>query len=361
MASVNHLRNKSGTRSFVAQVRVKGFEAVSKTFNERDYRSRREAEKAAGAWGAAKEQELRELRKRADDVRSDIATITFSELVDEYLKDPETKALSTVNERALQLAWFVNKYGTVRALEFPSPVRIRSAREQLLAEFGVGTVNRYLAAARAAWNFARTAGLVPTGLVWPPGLMLTEPKNRERFLDDAELGRALKAAREESELMYAAVMFAIGVGCRQGEQLRVRWHDIDDAGHTVAIAVTKTDTSRRAHLPPAVLAALKPLRSGKVRPMPSRPVFADAEGTPLKAHTLIDAWQRIRERAGLSDVRWHDLRHASASFLIQNGATLAEVAHQLGHKNVATAKRYAHLVPGAKPTGADALNAKLAQ
>ena len=58
-------------------------------------------------------------------------------------------------------------------------------------------------------------------------------------------------------------------------------------------------------------------------------------------------------------MRWHDLRHASASFLIQGGATLAEVAHQLGHKNVATSKRYAHLVPGAKPTGADKLNEKL--
>jgi len=58
-------------------------------------------------------------------------------------------------------------------------------------------------------------------------------------------------------------------------------------------------------------------------------------------------------------VRWHDLRHAAASFLIQGGATLAEVAHQLGHLSTQTSARYAHLVPGAKPTGADALNEKL--
>jgi integrase len=95
--------------------------------------------------------------------------------------------------------------------------------------------------------------------------------------------------------------------------------------------------------------------------MPNRYVFADTGGKPLPAYTLINRWEHVRAAAGLPGLRWHDLRHASASFLIQGGSTLAEVAHQLGHKSVLTAKRYAHLVPGAKPTGADKLNAKLRQ
>jgi integrase len=193
--------------------------------------------------------------------------------------------------------------------------------------------------------------------------MLKEPKGRQRFLTADELKRAMNAASKEEviggNLMRAAVMFAVGVGCRQGEQLRVRWGDIDRKTSTVAIAVSETDTSRRAHLPPAVLDALEELRSGKVRPLPTAYVFADAEGKPIKSHVLVDAWQRVRIRAGIPSVRWHDLRHAAASFLIQGGATLAEVAHQLGHLSTQTSARYAHLVPGAKPTGADALNEKL--
>ena len=358
MPTITEHRNGDRTRSFTAQVRIKPFRPSSKTFHERDYGTRKEAERAAGSWATDLEKTLREQKVRRG-VHKDLASSKLEDLAREYLKDPKTRALATYDERQRQLAWWLNRYGSARALEFPSPVLLREAREVLLEKFEAGTANRYMAAARALVNFGRSAGLLPPSTVWPPGLMLTEPGPRERYLDDAELDRALTAARADSPLMYAAVTFAIGVGCRQSEQLRVRWSDIDEATGTVAIRVTKTNTSRRAHMPPAVAAALKVLRSGKVRPLPSRPVFVDAAGDPLPAYTLIDRWEKIRTTAGLPDVRWHDLRHANASFLIQGGATLAEVAHQLGHLNVATAKRYAHLVPGAKPTGADKLNEKL--
>jgi integrase len=369
MATINPRRNDDGSRSYVAQVRLKGFRPSSKTFNERDYASRRGAEKAAMAWAEAQEQQLRTLKQRGG-VRADVAILTVGHLVAEYLRDEESAKLASFKARQLQLAWWVNNYGTVKAIEFPNPVRLRSARQQLRDQgagdgpLGIATTNRYLAAARACWNFGRKAGLVPKDNVWPTGLMLTEPKGRKRYLTDAELDRALTAARKEEvlggALMECAVKFAVGVGCRQGEQLRLRWQDINEKANTVAVHVTKSDSSRRTYLPPAVVEALKALRmAGNVRPLPSAYVFADAEGHAIKQHVLVDAWQRVRIRAGLPDMRWHDLRHSSASFLIQNGATLAEVANQLGHRNIATTARYAHLVEGAKPTGADKLNEKL--
>jgi integrase len=358
MATITEHRNGDGSRSFTAQVRIKPFNPSSKTFHERDFPARKDAKRAAEGWAGELEKTLREQKNRGG-IRSDVASLSLRQLADEYLADPETKALSTYDERERQIAWFVNRYGATKALEFPSPVLLRGARDALSVDYEPGTVNRYLAAARAMVNLGRASGLLPPNLVWPPRLMLTEPKARERFLNDEELSRVLSEARAKSTLMYAAVMFAIGVGCRQSEQLRVRWGDVDEKTATVAIRVTKTNTSRRAHMPPAVLEALKELKGEKVAPMPMRYVFADETGQPLKSHWLIDRWEEIREAARVDDVRWHDLRHASASFLIQGGATLAEVAHQLGHLNVATAKRYAHLIPGAKPTGADKLNEKL--
>jgi integrase len=370
MATVNDRKNGDGSKSFVAQVRVKGFKPTSKTFNARDFGSPKDALKAAEAWGESQELELRNFRNRGNAVRGDVATLTFGELVTEYLKDESATVLATFNERQLQLAWFVNRYGNVRAIEFANPVRLRDARDQLRKDgagdgpLGPSTANRYFAAVRKCWNWGRSAGLVPKDSVWPPGLMLTEPKGRKRYLTGEELTRALNEARKDEviggELLRCAVMFAVGVGCRQSELLRVRWQDINEKASTVAIHVTKTDTSRRTHLPPAVGDALKALRTASnVRPLPSAYVFADAAGHPIRQHSLVDAWQRLRTRAGLPDVRWHDLRHSAASFLVQAGATLAEVANQLGHRNTATTARYAHLVEGAKPTGADALNEKL--
>src|SRR5215470_16758164 len=189
MATINDRRNSDGSRSFVAQVRLKGLKPVSKTFHESSYSSRREAQKAAEGWADAKERELVALRSTGG-VREDVATLTVRGLVDEYLKDEETRKLSTYDARVMQLAWWVNKFDTVKALEFPTPVRLRGARDELRAECGAGTTNRYLAAIRAVINFGRATGLVPPSAVWPPRMMLKEPKGRQQFLTADELKRA---------------------------------------------------------------------------------------------------------------------------------------------------------------------------
>ena len=349
MPSISKRKNSDGTTSFVAQVRIRPYRPTAKAFADR---------KAAQAWANQLEMTFTEERRRSAAVRADVGSLTFKGLVEEYLRDPETQRLASYDKVEAYLAWWVEQHGTVRALEF-GPLTVRAARGKLLKTCAPATVNRYLAAARACINFGRAGGILPPSCVWPPGLMLSEPKSRARFLTDGELAALLEAARADSDFMYAAVMFAVGVGCRQGEQLRVRWGDIDEATATVAIRVTKSDTSRRAHLPQAVSAALKAWRGGKVVPLPARLVFGDAQGKQLPNYMLIGRWKKLRKAAGLPKLRWHDLRHASASFLIQGGASLAEVAHQLGHLNVATTNRYAHLVPGAKPTGADKLNEKL--
>ncbi len=357
-SAIYERQNGDGTSSYLAMVRIARFRPVSKSFNEAEFGSRREAKQAAHDWKQQLEKTLREQRARGG-VHRDVATLTLRELIDRYLQDPKTQALATYDGVQMQLAWWVNRLGSERALGCVSPLLILEGRRALLDQGrGAATANRYLAAMRSVVNWARACGLLPPSVVWPPRMLLTEPKHRERFLSDDELASVLKAARAHSPLMHAAVMFAVGVGCRQGEQLRTRWGDIDSGNGTVAVHVSKTQTSRRAHLPLAVIEALDELRNG-VAMMPKRFVFAHDDGSALNNFELIYRWRRVRKAAGLPTLRWHDLRHASASFLIQGGSTLAEVAAQLGHKSIVTSKRYAHLVPGAKPTGADKLNEKL--
>jgi len=62
---------------------------------------------------------------------------------------------------------------------------------------------------------------------------------------------------------------------------------------------------------------------------------------------LEKAWRNAKSRAGLTNFRWHDLRHRAASFMAANGATLLEIGATLGHRSTQTTARYSHLVQDA--------------
>ena len=91
-----------------------------------------------------------------------------------------------------------------------------------------------------------------------------------------------------------------------------------------------------------------PLSQGAVRVLQRRQHGASEDvfpnprtGLPLKH--FHNTWDRIRQRAGIPDVRIHDLRHNFASLLINSGRSLYEVQKLLGHADISTTQRYAHL------------------
>jgi integrase len=78
--------------------------------------------------------------------------------------------------------------------------------------------------------------------------------------------------------------------------------------------------------------------------MPRKVEWAFANPDTGKPYvSVFCAWHTARKSVGLSDVRMHDLRHSFASLLINSGRTLYEVQHILGHTQVKTTQRYAHL------------------
>ncbi len=90
-------------------------------------------------------------------------------------------------------------------------------------------------------------------------------------------------------------------------------------------------------------------------------VFTSALGEPIHPSTLRGAWQRLAKAAGLERLRFHDLRHAHASLLLQQGVHPKIVSERLGHSGVGiTLDTYSHVLPGLQAEAANQLDKLLA-
>jgi integrase len=168
----------------------------------------------------------------------------------------------------------------------------------------------------------------------------------------------------------------VALGLRQGEALGLRWPDVDlDAGTlTVRVALQrlgketrlvepKSARSRRTVvMPPSVVAALRAHRLRQWeekllaggRWQENGLVFASTIGTPLDARNVVRQFKASLERAGLPDMRWHDLRHTCASLLLAMGTSARTVMDLLGHSQIGlTMNTYSHVVPELKREAAD--------
>jgi integrase len=342
--------SRDGRVSFTATIRVSKFAPTSKTFA-----TRAEARK----WAAETKTLLIKQREKKGAPHRDLANLSVADVLLEWLRDPETQRLRSFDGVHQMAAWWIAELGATKVLDV-NVLALRTARDKLSKGRAPGTVNRYLIVIRAAWNWAIDAELIPSDRQWPKRLMLSQPEGRKRFLSDAELASLLKAAGEHSQLMHTAIMLAVATGMRRGELLRLNWSDIDLAQQVAAIRITKTDQPRRVHLTSSACEALRALQGRKIRAIDGA-VFTDSDGTRLLESTFEGRWRKIRDRLGLKDFRFHDLRHSCASFLAQAGASLLAIAEVLGHRALTTTQRYAHLIQGAPLPAHAALDAKLSK
>jgi integrase len=218
----------------------------------------------------------------------------------------------------------------------------------------------------------------PVALVQPPRLA-----HREMTALTLTEARAVLAAAESDDLR-ALWRLAIAAGLRQGELCGLRWGDLDlDAGTvTVAGALeqrtgrkpvraeTKTARSRRTipldaatvealhqHRARAAKAALAAGRSYDL----SGWVFRRTRGEgPLSMSIVWKAWRRLALKAGVRLVRFHDLRHTTATVMLAQGIDVRTVADVLGHSDVSTTLRtYVHSTEGASRHAAQVIGEAL--
>lgn len=178
--------------------------------------------------------------------------------------------------------------------------------------------------------------------------MLRENNKKERYLTVEETQRLYEQlCRSENPSLKYIVSMLILTGARKGEVLESRWEDFDLPKRLWRIPMTKSGEARHVPLSDGVETLLH-----KIGVKPLGYVFLNpVTRQPFKS--IFNAWNAARTRAGLKDVRIHDLRHSFASLLVNEGRSLYEVQKILGHSQIKTTQRYAHL---ANQTLVDAAN-----
>lgn len=195
------------------------------------------------------------------------------------------------------------------------------------------TINRRLAVMSGAWNRAADVwGWDVPRIPWRR-LKLSEPDPEERSLTQAQQARLL--ANCPDHVRHAA-MLALLTGLRLGAILKLSWEDIDWQ-RGIINAKSKGRAGGRP-TPVGITPAVEELLD-QIGRRDIGPIIA-FKGKRLKS--MKRAWTRAREKAGLTHVRFHDLRHTFAQMLMDHSGNLSLVSDALHHTNMKITQRYAH-------------------
>lgn len=315
---------KRGPHQWEARVRKKGYPTQCRTF---------ETKKEAMAWASMIEAEM---ARGVFVSRAEAENTTLAELLDRYAREvtPSKKGAKKELQRLRQLR--ADPLG-LRIVASIRGVDIAAFRDRRLKDVKPSTVIRDLNLlshvfniAMKEWNIALASN--PVAQVRRP--KVTASSRRDRRLGPGEEQRLLRSCQQDpGPWLKAAVELAIETGMRRGELVRLRWDDVDLRIPSVRIRDSKNGEGRVVPLSARAVSVLKRLPSsinGRVFQ------FASADALTM-------AFRRACARAGLKDLRFHDLRHEATSRFFEKGLNPMQVSAITGHRSPAMLQRYTHL------------------
>jgi integrase len=203
--------------------------------------------------------------------------------------------------------------------------------------------NRTLGVLSKMFNLAEIWGIRPDGS--NPCLHVKKyvEQKRGRFLSPEEFAALGKALREieqdgsETQSAVNAIRLLILTGCRLSEIMTLKWEHVDTSARELRLPDSKTG-AKVVHFGQMVADIL-----AKIERLDDNPWVITGKKEGSRLTDLQHPWRRIRAKAGLDDVRIHDLRHSFASGALALGEGLTMIGKLLGHTQVQTTARYAHL------------------
>lgn len=239
------------------------------------------------------------------------------------------------------------------------------------------TVRRYYTILQSVLHSAYKLGLIGSNPA--DSDRITLPKLEEQKTDiftTEELNNMLDCLESEPLQFKVLVHLALNTGCRRGELVGLKWSDVNFNTGVLTVSrsnykltgdteirskSTKTGKSRQIMLPPYCIAMLRKYRASQAEYRFSLGdkwqgdewVFIQADGKPMYPSTPTLQFSKFLKRYDLPHMKFHALRHTSATLLLSNGTNIKNVASRLGHAQLKTTDRYVHAIAEAEKQAAD--------
>jgi integrase len=337
--------SRDGIASYHVQVRVTGFPSRTASF-----KNLRQAQR----WGATVEAQMIEGRHfRGTEARRH----TLGEAIDRYLENEAPKLRNGKMHRSA-LPWWRSKLGHLKLADI-NPALIVEHRDKLSrepfvkakpdaphSELGPGekprqfhrkpnTINNYLRALSRVFSLAKREWHWITVNPMEGVSKLNPGKARIRYLTEEERARLLEETAKDPQL-HTLVVLALATAARAGELLKMSWADVELNQGRAILHHTKNDEARAVWLHEE---AVRLLTEHKARGLDPARVFVSERGS---RYDYFDPFKDACARAGVSNFRFHDLRHSAATYLARAGATERQLRAIGGWKSD-VASRYVHL------------------
>jgi integrase len=272
----------------------------------------------------------------ADLKRTHRSELTFSQLFQEYLERHAKPNKRTWKEDDAQFRQYLSKPFSNKKLSHIRRSDIATIHSNITRAGHATTANRVLALISSIYGWAISAGLWENN---PAQRIKRNPeKTRDRFLQSDELPRFFTALAEEpNQIIRDYILIALLTGARRANVLSMRWQDINFERAEWRIERTKNNDPQTITL---TLELLEILRNRQTTESPF--VFPSTGST---GHLIEPkrGWQRVLTRAGIIDLRIHDLRRTLGSWQAKTGASLVIIGKSLNHKSTNTTAIYSRL------------------
>ncbi|PPR53629.1 MAG: Tyrosine recombinase XerD [Alphaproteobacteria bacterium MarineAlpha5_Bin2] len=274
-----------------------------------------------------------------DPIKKDQESLTIKELCEQYIDRHAVlhkKKSSLVRDENLIKGVIIPVFGKIRVADLNRSHLIKYHHSKKDTSI---MANRFLALISTMMNLAEKWEYRPQNTNPCKYVDRYKEKKRQVYLSMDQLERVGQAMRQlkNTESFYAlsALKMLLVTGCRTSEILNLKREYVDIANNCIHLPDSKTG-ARTIHLPPVAFDILNAL--------PSEEGFVFRNPRENKRLTTLRClWKKICRITDLKDYRLHDLRHTYASFAVSGGFSLPIIAKMLGHADIKTTERYAHL------------------